>query len=353
VQLTAGAIAAQIGGRVIGDAARVLRGLASLEDAGPEDLSFLANARYRRFLATTRAGAVLVRDVHRAAAPGMRRAAEGRSEGPSAASPEQPDGGAAAGAPVWIVVADPHGAFVAVARDVARERTAPPLPPGVDPRAVCEGDATGAVVMAFAYVGAGARVGAGSVVMPNAYVGAGAIVGRDCVLGPGSVVMDGCVLGDRVRLAPGAVVGADGFGYLPDPAAAPGTVWSAVPQLGGVRLGDDVEVGANSCVDRAALGETVVGAGSKLDNLVQVGHGARLGPDVAMAACAGVAGSARLGRGVLLGAGAGVLGHLHVGDGAQIGAGSMVARDVPAGDRQSGLPAMDHRAWLREVARRR
>jgi UDP-3-O-[3-hydroxymyristoyl] glucosamine N-acyltransferase len=201
--------------------------------------------------------------------------------------------------------------------------------------------------MAFAFVGEGASVGEGSIVYPFVYVGAGARVGRDCVLGPGSVVMDGCVLGDRVRLAPGAVVGADGFGYAVAPEAAPGARWERVPQLGGVELSDDVDVGANATVDRAALGLTRVGAGTKLDNLVQIGHGATLGPDVAMAACSGVAGSATLGRGVVVGAGAGVLGHLDVGAEAQIGAGSMVAQDVPPGERRSGMPAIPHTRWLR------
>ncbi len=322
MEATTAALAARLEGRLEGDGERVLRSFATLEDAGPADLAFLANPRYRRHLATTRAGAVLL--------------------GPRVQVPMRDD------APTWIRVADPHRGFARLVREfLPSDRRES----GIDPRSVCEGQVDGATVMAFSFVGRGARVGAGSVVSPFCYVGAGAVVGRDCWLGPGSVVMDGCVLGDRVRLAPGAVVGADGFGYAHAGAGVPaGALWERMPQMGSVILADDVDVGANSCVDRAALGETRVGAGSKLDNLVQVGHGAQLGPDVVMAACSGIAGSARVGRGTMIGAGAGILGHLEVGSGVQVGAGSMVAKDVPAGGRRSGQPAMEHRTWLRLVA---
>jgi UDP-3-O-[3-hydroxymyristoyl] glucosamine N-acyltransferase len=176
-------------------------------------------------------------------------------------------------------------------------------------------------------------------------VGAGARVGRDCTLLANAVVADGCVLGDRVWLNPGAVVGGEGFGFVPTRA---GHV--KIPQTGRAVIGDDVEIGANSCVDRAALGDTEVQAGAKLDNLVQIGHGVTVGPDSLLVAYAGVAGSTRLGRGVVLAARATVLGHLEVGDGVQVGALGMLTEDTPAGERRSGIPAIEHRKWLRLAA---
>jgi UDP-3-O-[3-hydroxymyristoyl] glucosamine N-acyltransferase len=208
-----------------------------------------------------------------------------------------------------------------------------------------EGEVEGATVMAFAYVGPGARVGPGTVLHPHSYVGANASVGRDAVLLAGAVVADGCVVGDRVWLNPGAVVGGEGFGFVP---TAQGH--HKIPQTGRAVIGDDVEIGANSNVDRAAVGDTVVGAGTKIDNLVQVGHAAEVGRDCLLVSYAGVAGSARLGRGVVLAARAGVLGHLDVGDGVQVGAYGLVTEDTPAGSRRSGFPAIDHRRWLRLAA---
>jgi UDP-3-O-[3-hydroxymyristoyl] glucosamine N-acyltransferase len=305
-------LAARLGGTVEGDAERVLVAVAGLDEAGPDELSFLANRRYARRVATTRAGAVLV---------GKNDVAHGRTV---------------------IRCMDPYLAFAQALRlFVPESRPAA----AVDPRAVVQGTAAGATVMAFAYVGPGAVVGEGTILYPGAYVGAGARVGRDARLLPGAVVMDGCVVGDRVWLNPGAVVGGEGFGFVP---TAGGLV--KIPQTGRAVVGDDVEIGANSCVDRAAMGETRIGRGSKLDNLVQVGHGAEVGPDNLLVAYAGVAGTARLGRGVVLAARAGVLGHLEVGDGVQLGADALLTEDAPAGARRSGVPAIDHRRWLRLAA---
>jgi UDP-3-O-[3-hydroxymyristoyl] glucosamine N-acyltransferase len=199
--------------------------------------------------------------------------------------------------------------------------------------------------MAFAYVGPGARVGEGSVLHPGVYVGAGARVGRDCTLMAHAVVADGCVLGDRVWLNPGAVVGGEGFGFVP---TAEGHV--KIPQTGRAVLGDDVEIGANSCVDRAALGDTEVQAGAKLDNLVQIGHGVTVGPGCLLVATSAVAGSTRLGRGVVLAVRSTVLGHLDVGDGVQVGAVALLTEDTPAGQRRTGIPAIEHGRWLQVAA---
>ncbi|MDP2305342.1 MAG: UDP-3-O-(3-hydroxymyristoyl)glucosamine N-acyltransferase [Pseudomonadota bacterium] len=309
---TVAELAASVGGTVEGDATRAIRGVRGLEDAGPEDVSFLANRRYARRMAETRAGCVLV---------GPKDKAHDRTV---------------------IRCADPYLAFAQVLRVFVPE--ARPAA-GVHPMAVVEGSAEGATVMAFAYVGPGAMVGEGSVLYPGAYVGAGASVGRGCTLMAGSVVADGCQLGDRVWLNPGVVVGGEGFGFVP---TASGHV--KIPQTGRAVIGDDVEIGANSCVDRAAMGETVVQRGAKLDNLVQIGHGATVGPDCLLVSYAGVAGSTRLGRGVVLAARAGVLGHLDVGDGVVLGADALLTEDAAAGERRSGVPAIDHRRWLRVAA---
>lgn len=312
MRATAADLAAAVGGVVEGDPGVVITGVAGLDEAGPSDVSFLANRRYVRKLATSRAGVVFVSRGDRV------------------------------GERTVIRCDDPYLAF-ARALGLFHPR---PLPvPGVHPLAVVEGRADGATVGPFAYVGPGAVVGEGTVLQPNVYVGPGAVVGRDCVLMAGSVVMDGCVVGDRVWLNPGAVVGGEGYGFVP---TRDGHV--KIPQVGRAVVEDDVEIGANSCVDRAAVGETVVGRGAKLDNLVQVGHAAQVGPDSLMVAYSGVAGSTKLGRGVVLAARATVLGHLDVGAGTQVAAVSMLAEDTAPGERRAGIPAIDHRRWLRVAA---
>ncbi|MFZ5475633.1 MAG: UDP-3-O-(3-hydroxymyristoyl)glucosamine N-acyltransferase [Myxococcota bacterium] len=305
-------LARHVGGVVEGDGDRVVTGVRGLEDAGPEHVSFLANRRYARRMKDTRAGAVLV--------------------GPSDKSHGR----------TVVRCADPYLAF---AQALALFSPSPRPSAGVHPLAVVEGRAEGATVMAFAYVGPGAEVGEGTVVMPHAYVGRDARVGKGCTLMPGSAVMDGCVVGDRAWLNPGAVVGGEGFGFVP---TATGLV--KIPQTGRVVVADDVEIGSNSCVDRAAMGDTTVGRGTKIDNLVQVGHGAEIGEHCLLVSYAGVAGSTRVGNRVVFAARAGALGHLEIGDGVVLGADALLTEDVPAGERRSGIPAIQHRRWLRVAA---
>lgn len=308
---TVARVAAALGGEVVGDGDHPLEDVRGLAEAGPEHLSFLSNRRYARELARTRAGAVLV--DRRADAPGL----------------------------TLIRVDDPYLGF---ARALALFHPPAPVIPGVDPRAWVAPDAVveGARVEGLAWIGPGAVVGPGTRVEATAVVGAGAVVGRDCRLMPGSVVGEGCRLGDRVWLNPGAVVGGEGFGFAPSPQ---GLV--KIPQVGVAVVEDDVEIGANACVDRAALSETRVRRGAKLDNLVQIGHAAEVGEHATLVAYSGVAGSTRLGRGVVLAARATVLGHLQIGDGVQVGASSTVHDDQPAGARVTGTPAIEHRRWLR------
>jgi UDP-3-O-[3-hydroxymyristoyl] glucosamine N-acyltransferase len=305
-------LAEALGGLVEGDGGAELHGIADLREAGPGQLAFLANPRYRRFLATSGAQVLLV---------GPEVQLEGRT---------------------LIRVSDPYLAFAQALRLFHPQ----PWPSaGIHPRAFVHPEARldqGVALEPFAVVQAGAVVGEGTWLQSGAYVGAGARIGRDCRLMPNAVVMDGCALGDRVWLNPGAVVGSQGFGFAPGPE---GLV--KIPQPGPAIVEDDVEIGANSCVDRAALGQTRVRRGAKLDNLCQVGHAAEVGAHGVLVAYSGVAGSSRLGAGVTLAARSSVLGHLEIGDGTVVAAHSMVARDTGPGDRVSGVPARDHGSWLR------
>lgn len=308
---TVAELARRLGGEVEGDGARVLVDVRGLDEAGPEHLSFLSNRRYVRRLAASGAGAVLI---------DQRTPAGGRTV---------------------IRLPDPYAAFAA-ALAIFHPLAWPA--PGVDSAAWVAPDAVveGATIEAFAWIGPGAVVGPGTWVEAGATVGPGAVIGPDCRLMSRSVVCAGCALGARVWLNPGAVVGAEGFGFAPTPDGL-----KKIPQVGRAVVEDDVEVGANSTIDRAALGETRVGRGAKLDNLVQVGHGAEIGPHSCLVAYSGVAGSSRLGRGVTLAARATVLGHLQIGDGVTVGVSGVVHDDQPAGASVSGVPAIEHRRWLR------
>ncbi len=309
-------LVAHVGGRLRGDGSLLIHGVEGLAEAGPSDLSFYASHRYREALAATRAAAVLV---------------------PLGEEDLRPDLS-------LVAVPSPHLAYARISalfHPVARP------PPGVSPKANVHPTARihpGACVLAFATVEAEAEVAEGAVLHPGVYVGAGARIGRDCTLHPQVTVAERCVLGERVVLHPSAVVGADGFGFAFD---AEARAHIKVPQAGIVRIEDDVEVGACSCIDRATTGETVIGRGTKIDNLVQVAHNVRVGPLSILCAQVGISGSSELGTGVVLAGQVGVSGHLTVGDGARVQAQSGLAQDVAPGATVAGSPAVDHWTWLR------
>ena len=302
---------------MVGDASLLIHGVGGLADAGPGELSFFGHPKYLAQVASTRATAVLVPDV------GNVPLREGLA---------------------FIRVATPHLAFARIAQLF---HPGPKHPPGISAQAFVDAsasvDAT-ATVMPFASVGPGARVGARVVLYPGVFLGEGAEVGDDSVLHPSVTVREHCQVGKRCILHASAVIGADGFGFAFDP-ETPAHV--KIPQTGIVRIEDDVEIGAGTCVDRATSGETVIGRGTKIDNLVQVAHNVRVGALSILCAQAGVSGSAELGTGVVLAGQVGVVGHIRIGDGAKVSAQSGVAHDVEDGDIVSGSPAVSHRSWIK------
>lgn len=303
-------VAAACGGRVVGDGDLRLSGVRSLEGAGPDALSFVNEDRALARATASAAGALLARSA--AALPGR----------------------------IVIEVPDPPASLVRVLFLFHPARVARP---GIHPTAVVE---AGAFVDPSAEIGPYAVVGDGSRVEANAIVGAHVVVGARCRIGalswlhPHAVLYDDVLLGDRVEIHSGAVLGADGFGYA---TTEKGLV--KIPQVGGVTIGDDVEVGANTCIDRAALESTQVGAGTKIDDLVMLGHNVQVGRNDVLCAQAGVAGSAVIGDGVVLGGQVGVAGHIHVGNGVKAQAQSGIGRDVPAGEALHGTPAFGYREY--------
>jgi UDP-3-O-[3-hydroxymyristoyl] glucosamine N-acyltransferase len=322
VSFTLAELAGRVGGEVQGDGAIRVEGVASLEDAGPAQLAFFTNKKYRRAFEATRAGAVLV----------------------------EPDARVPEGRTVLRV----RNAYLAFAKVSTLFHPPREAVPEISPAAAIHPTARvhpTAQVMPLASVGPGAQVGARTVVFPGAHVGEGARVGEDCVVYQNVVIRERCVVGDRVILQPGCVLGADGFGFAFDPEGeGKGPRHFKVPQVGIVVVEDDVELGANTCVDRAALGVTRIGRGAKLDNLVQIAHNVEVGPLSLVVAQVGIAGSTKLGMGVVLGGQVGIVGHLDIGAGVRVGAQSGVLGDIEAGETVSGYPAQPHATWLRNAA---
>jgi UDP-3-O-[3-hydroxymyristoyl] glucosamine N-acyltransferase len=315
--LTARAVADLVGGRLLGDGGVRIHRVRSLDQAGPDALSFAVSVRYAADLDSSKAGAVLVPEaLASGAGPGTR-----------------------------IVVPDPYGALVRVLHALY-PREAPEA--GIDPTArIGAGAAIGPDVSIgpFVVLGRNVRVGARCRLAQGVSVGDGVIVGDDTTLGPGVVCYPGTRIGNRVVLKAGAVLGGDGFGYLSD-----GKGHTRIPHVGGCVLEDEVEVGSNTCIDRGSIDDTVVGRGTKLDNLVQVGHNVRIGERCLIMAGVGIAGSTRVGNDVILAGHVGVTDHLAIGDRARIAAKSAIFGDVPAGASFSGHPARPHRQFLRAQA---
>ena len=316
-----GELAQHLGGELRGDADALIHRLGTLETADAQTLSFLANPRYQAQLAATRAGCVIV-------------------------APALADLAAARGAA--LVCADPYHAFARLTQWWAA-RTRRPAIPGVHPSAVVEEgarvDAT-ASVGPLCFVGRGARIAEGAVLGPQCHVGDGAEVGAGTWLKARVMLSEGCRIGARGIVHGGAVIGADGFGFAPHEGR-----WEKIEQLGAVVIGDDVEIGANTCIDRGALADTVIEDGVKLDNLIQIAHNVRIGRGSAMAGCSAVAGSTRIGERCTIGGGAGILGHLTIGDDVHISAQSTVSRSVLEPGHYTGFfPLDENPSWEKNAA---
>jgi len=303
-----------------GDGAVAVRGVSTLAraGAGADQLSFLANPRYRAQLADSAAGVVVMREAD---ADGFTGTA--------------------------LLAADPYATFARIAALFEQREAASP---GIHPSAVVDPAAqvdAGASIGPFVSIGPRSRVDAAAV------IGAGCAIGEDCVVGEGSELGANVTLVRRVRLGrrvlihPGAVLGADGFGLAMDAGH-----WLKMPQLGGVVIGDDCEIGANTTIDRGALDDTVLEEDVRLDNQIQIGHNVRIGAHTAMAGCSAVAGSATIGRYCLIGGGAGVLGHLELCDRVIVTAMTLVTHSIrEPGEYSSGTPLMDNRSWRKSAAR--
>lgn len=318
MQLSLGELAHHLGATLRGDAGLMIRGVRTLKEAGSGDVSFLANPSYRSQLADTRASAVIV-------------AADVADEVPGAA----------------LIVANPYLSFALVTQLFDNR----PKPVGtVHPSAV---------------VAASAQLGDNVTVGPNAVIGEHCVIGSGCEIGPGTVIGDHCVLGsdcllhanvtlyhdvtlgERVRIHSGTVIGADGFGFAPDKGR-----WHKIAQLGGVRIGDDVEIGANTCIDRGALGDTVIGNHAILDNLIQIAHNVNIGDGTAIAACTGISGSTTIGKYCTLAGGVGIAGHLTLADGVHIAGMAMISSSITeAGAYSSATPQMPVKEWRKNAAR--
>ena len=313
-----GELAVRFGLELRGDPDAVVHGVATLQDAGPGELSFLANPRYRRHLSTTGATAVVL----------------------SAAD--------AGECPANVLVApNPYAAYARIASTLYHAAIAAP---GIHPSAVIE---PGATLGAEVTIGAHAYVGAGVVLGDRVEVGPGSVLDGTITVGDGSrlvarVTLVGLVvIGRRALIHPGAVLGADGFGLAPDRDG-----WVKVPQVGGVRLGDDVEIGANTTIDRGAIGDTVLEDGVKLDNQIQVGHNVTIGAGTAIAAQTGISGSTTIGRGCLIAGKVGIAGHIEIGDRVIVLGNTSVTGSIrEPGTYASMIPADEAARWRRTVAR--
>ena len=300
-----------------GDGALQIDSVQTLEDAGPRDISFLSNIKYEKALQTTRAGAVIVGNGQ-AAPTGMN----------------------------LLRVKDPYAAITVVMVHVHGYRKHPKC--GINQHAVIDPTAEigeGAQIQHNVTIAADVHIGRNVVIYPGCYIGQGSRLGDDCTLYPNVVIYDKCIIGSRVTLHAGSVIGEDGLGYAPI-----GEKWHKIPQIGTVEIGDDVEIGANCAIDRATLGKTVIGAGTKFSNLIAIGHGSKIGQNCMFVAQVGVAGSVTVGNHVTMAGKAGIAGHLTIGDNAQIAAMAGVMDDVPADTSVAGAPAFNRKEVLRSWA---
>lgn len=305
-------IAGLIGARILGNPQVEITGVSSITEAGPGDITFLASKRYLDEIYRTKASAVIVKEELKDLPVNM------------------------------LVVENPLLAFAKVL-EVFHKR--PSRPPGISNKAIIGQDVVfgpDVTIYPSVYIDDNVTIGKGVTIFPHVYIGHGVSIGDDSTIYPNVTIRENVTVGRRVIIHPGAVIGADGFGYV-----AEGGIHHKIPQIGGVIIGNDVEVGANVTIDRAMIGNTVIGNGTKIDNLVQIGHNVKIGKNCIIVAQVGIGGSAEISDGVILAGQVGVKDHVKIGRNVMVGAKSGVLNDIPDGQVVTGLIAIPHKAWLR------
>ena len=310
-----GELATQLGAELRGNPEIVITGVRGIEEAGPTEITFVANPRYTGLARETRAAAVLVEpDFQEITAATLR-------------------------------IKNPYHAF---SRALGLFYQPPTYAPGIHPTAVIDPTATisnTSHIGAYVVVGAGVHIGDRATLLPHVVIYPGVTIGTDFFAHAHSVVRENCQIGDHVTLENGAIIGGDGFGFAKNNEGR----WEKIPQSGPAILGNYVDVQSNACIDRATVGATIIGDGVKVDNLVQIGHGSRVGDNTLVCAQAGLAGSSFIGKNAILAGQVGIAGHMQIGDGVIITAQSGVSHDIPSGKMISGSPGFDNRTWLRAV----
>ncbi len=324
MQFSAAQIAVMIGGKTEGDAAVTADSFGKIEEAGPGQLAFLANPKYEEFIYTTGASIIIINEAQEL---------------------KQPVNA------TLIRVPDAYSAFAALLDKYQQLQTQQMT--GIEEPAYIHATAKmgdNVFIGAFAYLGEKVVVGDGSKIFPGVYLGSKVIIGKNTILHPGVKIYHDCIIGSNVIIHAGTVIGADGFGFAPQ---ADGT-FKKVPQIGNVIIEDDVEIGANTAIDRATIGSTLIKSGAKLDNLLQIAHNVEVGNFSVIAAQAGVSGSTKIGSGVMIGGQAGIVGHIQIADGSKINAQSGVSKSIKVPNTAvTGSPAFDYTAALRsQVASR-
>ena len=318
MEFTAKQIADLIQGKVEGNEQATVRTFAKIEEGVPGAISFLSNPKYTHYIYETKSSVVLVNED------------------------------AVFEKPVSTTLIRVKNAYECVAKLLQFYESAKPRKTGIDPLASISPKATigeDVYIGAFAVVGDGAVIGNGSQIYPHVVIGDGVTIGANCVLYANVTIYQGCKLGNNVTIHAGAVIGADGFGFAPN---AEG--YDKIPQIGIVVIEDDVEIGANTCVDRSTMGQTIIHKGVKLDNLIQVAHNCEIGENTVMSAQVGMAGSTKIGKWCMVAGQAGFAGHIHIGDQTLVGAQSGLMKDTKPGDKVMGSPAINHLTYMKSRA---
>jgi UDP-3-O-[3-hydroxymyristoyl] glucosamine N-acyltransferase len=317
---SASQIGAIVNGKIEGDANASVGSFGKIEEAQEGQLSFLANPKYEEYLYSTRASVIIISDSYELKQPVST---------------------------TLIRVPDAYTAFATLLskyQEIMQQQMSGIQEPSYISKSAVYGQQV--FIGAFAYLGENVKLGDNTKIYPNAYIGDNVRIGDNCVIHPGVKIYHDCELGNRVIVHAGTIIGSDGFGFAPQ---ADGS-FKKVPQIGNVRVEDDVEIGANSTIDRATIGSTLIKKGAKLDNLIQIAHNVEIGNSTVIAAQAGVSGSTKIGNGVMIGGQAGIVGHIQLGDGAKVNAQSGVSKSVAAGKAVTGSPAYDYTAALRSQA---